>query len=212
MKLATIELSVDEAQQRFEEYRQAVRERHDEEDRMIMRGFQALAKGTTVLHLPRTIKAGGVQTLRIPKRWERNKTIDVTVPRLAIARANRTTVWTRGVTSDGACVMQTKRDPHVNNNFDLTRFPAGTFDEGTEDSIGSWGSPRIRAIVPNVPPRLRPRASLGNYHILFEAEWGLDPEPPVDPALLRHIGGDLYALVAIWDLTEIERAVLTGTR
>src|SRR5438046_3023240 len=34
--------------------------------------------------------------------------------------------------------------------------------------------------------------------------------PPEDPALLKHIGGDLYAVVAVWNLTELERAVLSG--
>lgn len=37
-------------------------------------------------------------------------------------------------------------------------------------------------------------------------------EAPVDPALLKHIGGDLYAVVATWDLTDLERAVLDGHR
>lgn len=31
-----------------------------------------------------------------------------------------------------------------------------------------------------------------------------------DPALLKHIGGDLYAVLATWDLTELERSVLGG--
>lgn len=44
--------------------------------------------------------------------------------------------------------------------------------------------------------------------ILWEAEW--QAVPPKDPALLRHLGGDLYAVVAVWDLTELERAVLGG--
>jgi hypothetical protein len=34
--------------------------------------------------------------------------------------------------------------------------------------------------------------------------------PPEDPALLKHIGGDLYAVLAVWNLTELERAVLSG--
>jgi hypothetical protein len=32
--------------------------------------------------------------------------------------------------------------------------------------------------------------------------------PARDPALLRHIRGDLWAVLAVWDLTELERAVL----
>jgi hypothetical protein len=207
MELATIDMPTEEAQRLFEEYRAAVRERHDEEDEQIMRGYKILGKGQQVISLPKALAAGGVQELTVRKRWGQGS-IDVTLPRIAVARANRTTVWTYGIGENGDCMMQTKRDPHVNNRFDVTRLDAGTFEPGTSDE---WSStPRIRAVVPNIPPRLRPRAGLGNFHVLFEAEWGLDPEPPVDPALLRHIGGDLYAVIATWDLTEIERAVLAG--
>lgn len=209
MELATIDMPVEEAQKLFEEYRSAVRERHDAEDEQIMRGYKVLAKGQQVLHLPKTLRAGGVEGLDVKKRWGAGRMV-VTLPRLAVARANRTTVWTSGINRDGACTMQTKRDPHVNNRFDVLRFADGTFDSGDPDE-SSW-QPRIRAVVPNIPPRLRPRTGLGNFHVLFEAEWGLDPQPPVDPALLRQIGGDLYAVIATWDLTEIERAVLSGSR
>lgn len=208
MNLATIDMPIEEAQRAFEEYRDAVRERHDDEDEAIMRGYRVLAKGQQVLNLRKMLKAGGVTRLDLPRPFDRQGRIAVTVPRLAVARANRTTVWTNGVDKRGRCTMQTKRDPHVNNNFDVMRFADGTFDPGTRDE--GWHNPRIRAVVPNVPPRLRPRAGLGNFHILFEAEWDIDPEPPVDPALLRHISGDLYAVVAVWDLTELERAVLAG--
>jgi hypothetical protein len=207
MDLATIDMPADEAQQLFEEYRAAVRERHDEEDEQIMRGYRTLAKGQQVLNLPQTIKAGGVDFRTFRDRWSLGS-VDVCLPRLAVARANRTTVWTFGINREGHCTMQTKLDPHVNNRYDVMDFAPGTFEEGTADSI--WSRPRIRAVIPNVPPRLRPRSGLGNFHVLFEAEWGLDPEPPVDPALLKHIGGDLYAVVAVWDLTDLERAVLAG--
>lgn len=208
MELATIEMPIEEAEQAFEEYRTAVRERHDDEDKRIMQGYRALARGQQVIRLSRTITAGGTDFLTIRKRWNAGIKIDVTVPKLAVARANRETVWTYGVDDRGGCVMQTKRDPHVNNRFDVMRFPEGTFGAAQDND---WGHlPRIRAVVPNIPPRLRPRTGLGNFHILFEAEWGIDPEPPVDPALLKHIGGDLYAVIATWDLTELERAVLAG--
>lgn len=209
MELATIDMPVDEARKAFEEYRAAVRERHDEEDEQIMRGYKVLAEGQQVLNLPKTLKAGGVTAITVMDRWDRRKFYDVTVPKLAVARANRTTVWTWGVNEQGACTMQTKRDPHTNNRFDVLRVADGTFEAGTRDHSANW-QPRIRAVVPNVPPRLRPRVGMHNCHVLFEAEWGLDPEPPVDPALLRHIGGDLYAVIAVWDLTELERAVLAG--
>jgi hypothetical protein len=33
--------------------------------------------------------------------------------------------------------------------------------------------------------------------------------PPRDPALLRHIRGDLWVVLAVWDLTDLERLVLS---
>ena len=36
------------------------------------------------------------------------------------------------------------------------------------------------------------------------------PRPPGDPALLRHVGGDVYAVEAVWELTELEKLVLSG--
>jgi hypothetical protein len=65
-------------------------------------------------------------------------------------------------------------------------------------------------LVPIVPPQLRPKHKIENYHTLWEVEsWTL--VPPRDPMLLRHLGGYLYAVLAVWDLTDLERAVL-GTR
>jgi hypothetical protein len=61
-------------------------------------------------------------------------------------------------------------------------------------------------VVPLVPIHLRPRRALGAYHILWEAEW--KRVPPVDPMLLRRIGGDIWLVVAAWDLTEVERAAM----
>jgi hypothetical protein len=59
--------------------------------------------------------------------------------------------------------------------------------------------------VPPIPPRFRP-GQPDRYHILWEAEWA--KVPPRDPALLRALGDGLYVVLAVWDLTELERAVL----
>ncbi len=63
--------------------------------------------------------------------------------------------------------------------------------------------------MPIVPINLRPKRGLANYHILWEAEW--HNVVPVDPLLLRRLGkGDLWLVVAAWDLTEVEQAALTA--
>jgi hypothetical protein len=60
-----------------------------------------------------------------------------------------------------------------------------------------------------VPWSLRPRGGLERYHVLFEVErWAKAPLPPGDPALLRHLRGDLYVVLGTWDLTALERAII----
>jgi len=62
-----------------------------------------------------------------------------------------------------------------------------------------------------MPPEHRPSHHPRNYLMLWEAEWSVDQSvPPGDPALLSHIGGDLYEVLAEWDLTPLEQAVLAG--
>jgi hypothetical protein len=63
-----------------------------------------------------------------------------------------------------------------------------------------------KAQVPMIPPRHKPAGHLRAYRVLFEAVW--ERRPPVDPMLLRHVGGPFYVVVAQWDLSPLEQAVL----
>ena len=91
-------------------------------------------------------------------------------------------------------------------------LPAG-FTAGERSIHERWAA--WMAMVPIVPPAHRPARGLGDRLVLWEADdwtWSTVPAPPGDPALLRHIGGDLYAVEATWNLTELERLVLSGRR
>lgn len=199
MDLATITMDPAEAEAKFEEYRAAVKERHDAEDEAIMKGFQRLARGDRLLSLRATMKAGGTE-LAQHTSW--NGTVErVRLPKLAVIRADSDMAYCSGVTRDRGATFYMDRNPHHNATRRQTTVPNGTFRQV------SPARHQFAAMVPIVPPALRPRAALSNYHILFEAEW--KEEPPTDPALLRRLGGDLYAVVAVWNLTELERAVLS---
>lgn len=89
--------------------------------------------------------------------------------------------------------------PHHNDHTNTFDFAAGTFPARKD-----WHN--AEGIVPIVPVHLRPKRAVGNYHILWEAEW--TKVVPRDPMLLRRITGDLWLVVAAWDLTEVERAAL----
>jgi len=61
--------------------------------------------------------------------------------------------------------------------------------------------------VPLIPVHLRPRKAIDKYHVLWEADWN---QYPVDPYLLRRFGADAWLVVAAWDLTPVERAVMSS--
>lgn len=199
MELTTIDMDRTEARQKFLEYRRSVRARHNAEDEQIMRGYRALALGHQVIDIVSTLKQGGTTT--IPSRWKNDQ--PRWVPRLGLMRADQPWCYVQTTDSGGVEFHHTGR-PKTGERRNYFRWqnlftpPAGTGR--------SWWD--AKAMVPPVPPGLRPSDKIGNYHILFEAEW--KREPPQDPALLKHIGGDLYAVLAVWDLTELERSVLGG--
>jgi hypothetical protein len=205
MELATITMPKTEARKAFLEYRRAVRERHSDEDAEIMRAYREIARGHQLLKVSEALVAGGTRVIE-ELMWDRRRRTR-RVPRLAIARADAAFAWTAGIERDGALEIRSKEDIAMGNRRDRMRFPDGTFPESQEDA---GFAPRLRAMVPTVPPPLRPAHHLRNYHLLWEAEWAAVPPPPGDPALLKRISGDLFAVVAIWDLTEVERAVLAG--
>ena len=213
---AKVELPVAQAREKVAEYLKSVRERHSEEDAQILRGYRALAQGHAVIDLPKCIRLGG----------EFTEGFQAGLPRLAVATASHDWVWVERYQDGHVNFLPGVRgawrgSPHRISNQrrkDVYRMPAGTMSVDTAQPQTSratnytypWAG-SMRAMVPHVPPALRPRHSLDGYAVLFEVEeWAPDPDAPRDPALLKHIGGDLYAVVATWDLTELERLVLAG--
>lgn len=205
---ATIKMDRDTARKHFLDYRRAVRERHNEEDRQIMRGYQAMSQGKQLIRLTEVIQAGGVHPDGMPK--------------LAVAQSDTDWVYCQR-TQEGRVEFLPRPWVDGRHRKGISRFPAGTLPRwscvtlGCDQSIPYWkhrhpatGS-GLRAMVPVVPAGLRPKHSLSNYMTLFEVDrWEIAPRPPGDPALLKHVGGDLYAVLAVWDLTPLEQAVLAG--
>ncbi len=199
MRLATIEMPAIEARKAFVEYRHAVRERHDKEDEALMRCYRELARGKLIVNIFESMHKAGVNSKNLP--------------RLAFARADEQHIFVNR-TADGGATFRPD-EQYKRNGWPRDRelvlarnsFPAIMPPEGQ-----SWTSSlRARAIVPNIPPQFRPAHDLSNYHILWEADWQPIPRPR-DPALLKHIGGPFYAVLAIWDVTPLEAAVLGVTR
>lgn len=159
-------------------------------DDEIRRTYQRIAQGKTVIKALESIVAAGLGSDCLPK--------------LAIVRADMTRCQFRSTHRGGGEM----RDPGASSgNAGKNRNRRFVFQDGSFPGVSQqWGA---EAIVPNIPINLRPKRGLQNYHILFEAEWS--KKIPIDPILLRRMGkGDLWLVVAAWDLTEVERAALAA--
>lgn len=204
MNLSTIEMTREEAEAALGEWGAAVKaQKCTPEDEAIAAGYAELAKGNKLIALSSTIAAGGEDELHRP--------------RLAVAPALASTIYLRRYES-GRVIFSTSDGRTDRWDMDIAvaegrvMVPAGTlpalsnlgWQERNDLSRCGW-----RAMVPVVPPRFRTRA-WKSCHVLFEAEWAKHTPPaPIDPALIRHLRGDLWIMRGVWDLTPLERAVLT---
>lgn len=164
-------------------------------DQEIQRIYQMIAQGKVVIRAIESIVKAGVGEDGLPK--------------LALARANAPRCWL-------VRNHDFSRRPPVNLRMQTTEIvrrgnghvvdlPAGAFPE--LEGVLTW---QVKVShVPLIPIHLRPKRGIENYHVLYEAVWG--PSPPIDPLLLRRIGlGDVWVVVAGWDLTEVERAAMAS--
>lgn len=202
MELTTIKVSKEEAQAKIKAYYNRLRRRANLQYRQALDAYSKIPDGGELVDL-------GKVFLDVPlDEWWR--------PRVAVARADRkevrvyrdtrwsrsaqATVYTNKVRFDTTIEWGTPwhRGDMV-LHFDLRDEPKGEFKAG-------------KALVPLVPPEHRPGGHLRNYTLLWEVErWQEikdDPKASMDPYLLRQVFGDLYVIVAQWDLTEIEKAIL----
>lgn len=93
-------------------------------------------------------------------------------------------------------------------DFDVP-VPRGTWTFRV-DERGNLTRTAIKTKVPIIPARFVPPHGLSNYHILWEVEkWDL-VTPPRDPLLLKRVSPNVFVVLAAWELSDLERAVLRG--
>lgn len=195
MNVPTITMPPALAKEKLRAYRSELHHQADDVYRAAADGYKMLAEGIPLIDLNAAILAGGF--------------FDIKFPRLAVARADRK-------------VVRCDRRP-ANLSFSAGHNPHGDISSlrisvpvNLPGCNWSWKFTRVPMVPADVKAQLRAgRRSLQwrNYHILWEVEQWYDRnpiEPPVDPFLLKHVGGSLYAVLAQWDLTELERSVMRG--
>lgn len=183
MNVTKIEVDRSKARELYRAYK---KHQHysDPIDEEIQRAYQLIAQGRMVIQAFESIRAAGQDEKGLPK--------------LALCRADAKMCYWRPAHQRGTFMADTQW-----TRSNMSRSKALMFDWR-----GLASSRDGESRVPPVPLHLRPHRGLANYHILWEAEW--TPIPPQDPYLLRRIGrGDMWLVVAAWDLTPVERAALS---
>jgi hypothetical protein len=193
VQAATMQVDRWEARNRYLEYREAVRKHARTDplgagktaDAQLTHAYAAIARGEAVLDIEKALADAGVDEHHMP--------------RLAVARAHWPFV--RCYLYEGRVVFDFKdRSYSRKEETRIRRLVSSRI-------AGATGSTAGKAQVPVIPPRHRPAGHVSRYHILFEAVWQREPPDP-DPLLLRHLGGPFFVVLAQWDLSPLEQAVL----
>lgn len=168
----------------------------DKEDAALHKAYCALARGETVLSLPMVMRRAGLDPTTM-------------LPKLAIVRADAQHV---GISIDSSSVWfvdnsnRWRRDSACGVPQNL--FPAELADTQWRRNNGKLIPSNVRAVVPKIPPNLRPKHPTERY-LMWEPKWERVPPDP-DPFLLKHLGGGFFVVEAQWDMTPLELAVLEG--
>jgi hypothetical protein len=212
MNVTAIQMKPEEAQVKLDAYREVLSSKHtaaiEEEFNAALVAYQELAKGTPLVDPISAIRECG---------WRPDGR-----PMLAIGRADQKMVhWTiprnsRRWNTDryvGAWSPLDWRFEARSKRWSNQRAPSLCFDVPAIKTEPPQEPKNATAMVPMVPADVYPAhgLDLAKHFVLWEVEdWAF--APPKDPMLLKPIGGNLYAVVAQWDLTEIERLIIAGTR
>lgn len=187
MKVEQLQVDPSRARELWQKYQSHVH-RMTDADVEIAAIYKRIAQGKTVIRALESIRVAGLDESGLPK--------------LAIARADQSRAYIAA--RENEAVFSPDRSYWERRNESRSKTIRVPW-EGFKTPQGRW---HAEATVPLIPIHLRPRRGLQNYHILWEAEW--TKRYPVDPYLLRRFGGDAWLVVAAWDLTDVERAVMSS--
>lgn len=197
MDLATIEISPEQAEASLKAIEDLVATDRTAEDLALAQAYRATKRGLPIISMSRAFELAGVFDNGLPKLGLVQA--DAKACRIQVDRYSAGEGKVRYNFSDAAYQPTSRaRIKGVNHvNIDVAEPGVKT----------SWRS--AEALVPLIPAQHRPRPNrLRKFYILWEVEaW--DRTAPYDPALVRHLRGDLWTVLATWDLTELERLVLT---
>jgi hypothetical protein len=214
----TIEIGADEARELYQDYAEQIKERGDKAEKYLKelkQTYYHLSQGRKVIDIFEVFKNSGLR--------------ENGDPFLGLARADWNKVVFHKLPMGAAAFTKSEKNaldwqgnsqvPAGSVELPSTTFPTWKAREVPENS-GEWEKShpgldrsKLQSKVPIIPAHILPNGSLENYYILFEVlegQWAELPVPPVaaDPYLLKRINANAFVVLAEWDITPIEQAIM----
>lgn len=190
----------EKALEAWKEYLELLKNRDDEGARVLKEAYYHASKGRKIIDIYQAMKEAGLNT----DGW----------PKLAICRADGKECFFRRRKNGAGLFHYEALNRWEGGNRISIRFGEGTFmDLPIAESWEHEKNERF-ADIPTIPAKYYPKGNLKRYYILWEVEEWREktafPKPPIDPFLLKRISPNLFVVLAEWDLTPLERAVIRG--
>ena len=203
MNAPTIKIDEEKAKEIYKDYLEIVKTRKEKYLKQLKQIYYHLSKGHQVLDIYEVFKESGV-----------NKDGE---PKLAICRADYRDCFFSKLPL-GSGFFAKYHSTYRTSNKGAVILPSNTFPEWkTIPEPNEFNKDRevierqsLKTKVPICPAHLLPKGKLDNYYILWEvSEWN---EVPVvkDPFLLKRVNSNAFIVLAEWDLTSVEQAVIRG--
>jgi len=193
----TIKIDKEKAKEIYKDYLEAVKTRKEKYLEDLKKVYYHLSKGGRILDIYEVFKTSGVNEEGEPK--------------LGIIRADaKKCVFHKQSLGSGRFSENIDwRDQEIPARFDV-QLPSNTFPEWKGNKELEIIRRNIQTKTPICPPHLLPNGKLDNYYILFEVEEWNEMMKAKDPFLLKRINANAFLILAEWDLTEVEQAVIRG--
>lgn len=193
-----ISMSQEDAKKELKEYRELLKTRRESYLKEMKDSLVQLSRGRKIININEVMQKAGIREDGLPK--------------LAISRADGKNVYLHRE-DEGRVIFSLRSSRWSLYKGETIFLPAKTFSNFVRKESEKYGFKVFQALVPIVPAVFMPKGKLENYWILWEVdEWSDVPKPPVDPILLKRINETTFAILAVWDLTPLERSIIGGRR
>ena len=195
MKIEKVTMPKERAKKLWREYCKTLKTRekdYKKEIKEIKQCYYQLSKGRAIINIVDVFKKFGLNELGQPF--------------LAFAPAKERFVVFRQSTGASEAGRAVFTDEKYWDHETFLSLPENTFAriQRNNDYI-------LKTSVPIIPPKFLPKSLRGCY-LLWEVENWETLRPKRDPILLKKLSGNLYAVLATWNLTKIEAMIVSGRR